>query len=111
MVYCFFVTPVETFHLLKLNLSLIFFTLRQNSFDCYVMYLFESIVFFFNIQKNIKWILSPLLLSQLTETHSESSYYSPQKVKSREVLCLEQQGITIEVRFYILILTLIPEIC
>ncbi|CAB1424304.1 unnamed protein product, partial [Pleuronectes platessa] len=34
---------------------------------------------------------------KLTETHSESSYYSPQKVKSREVLCLEQQGITIEV--------------
>lgn len=35
---------------------------------------------------------------QLTETQSESSYYSPQKVKSREVLCLEQEGITIEVR-------------
>ncbi|XP_058503196.1 intermembrane lipid transfer protein VPS13B-like isoform X1 [Solea solea] len=34
---------------------------------------------------------------KLTETHSESSYYSPQKVKSREVLCMEQQGITIEV--------------
>ncbi|XP_041797507.1 vacuolar protein sorting-associated protein 13B-like isoform X1 [Chelmon rostratus] len=34
---------------------------------------------------------------KLTETHSESSYYSPQKVKSREVLCLEQEGITIEV--------------
>ncbi|KAF3691535.1 Vacuolar protein sorting-associated protein 13B Cohen syndrome protein 1 [Channa argus] len=34
---------------------------------------------------------------KLTETQSESSYYSPQKVKSREVLCLEQQGITIEV--------------
>lgn len=39
---------------------------------------------------------SPLF--QLTETQSESSYYSPQKVKSREVLCLEQEGITIEVR-------------
>ncbi|KAM4581445.1 intermembrane lipid transfer protein VPS13B isoform 3-T3 [Odontesthes bonariensis] len=34
---------------------------------------------------------------KLTETHSENSYYSPQKVKSREVLCLEQEGITIEV--------------
>ncbi|XP_029359487.1 vacuolar protein sorting-associated protein 13B isoform X3 [Echeneis naucrates] len=34
---------------------------------------------------------------KLTETHSESNYYSPQKVKSREVMCLEQQGITIEV--------------
>ncbi|CAJ1061446.1 LOW QUALITY PROTEIN: vacuolar protein sorting-associated protein 13B-like [Xyrichtys novacula] len=34
---------------------------------------------------------------KLTETQSESSYYSPQKVKSREVLCLEQEGITIEV--------------
>ncbi|XP_026149609.1 vacuolar protein sorting-associated protein 13B isoform X3 [Mastacembelus armatus] len=34
---------------------------------------------------------------KLTETQSENSYYSPQKVKSREVLCLEQQGITIEV--------------
>uniref|UniRef100_A0A7N6B3G8 Vacuolar protein sorting 13 homolog B n=1 Tax=Anabas testudineus TaxID=64144 RepID=A0A7N6B3G8_ANATE len=34
---------------------------------------------------------------KLTETQSESTYYSPQKVKSREVLCLEQQGITIEV--------------
>ncbi|KAF3840421.1 hypothetical protein F7725_019138 [Dissostichus mawsoni] len=33
----------------------------------------------------------------LTETQSESSYYSPQKVKSREVLCVEQEGITIEV--------------
>ncbi|XP_076852693.1 intermembrane lipid transfer protein VPS13B-like [Brachyhypopomus gauderio] len=27
---------------------------------------------------------------------SESSYYSPQKVKSREVLCVEQEGITVE---------------
>ncbi|XP_034029740.1 LOW QUALITY PROTEIN: vacuolar protein sorting-associated protein 13B-like [Thalassophryne amazonica] len=34
---------------------------------------------------------------KLTETQSESSYYSPQKVKSREVLCVEQEGITIEV--------------
>ncbi|XP_047218016.1 vacuolar protein sorting-associated protein 13B-like isoform X4 [Girardinichthys multiradiatus] len=34
---------------------------------------------------------------KLTDTESESSYYSPQKVKSREVLCLEQEGITIEV--------------
>lgn len=38
-----------------------------------------------------------LFFSQLTETQSESSYYSPQKVKSKEVLCLEQEGITIEV--------------
>lgn len=38
-------------------------------------------------------------LFKLTETQSESSYYSPQKVKSREVLCLEQEGMTIEVRF------------
>ncbi|XP_044063064.1 vacuolar protein sorting-associated protein 13B-like isoform X9 [Siniperca chuatsi] len=37
------------------------------------------------------------LTFKLTETQSESSYYSPQKVKSREVLCLEQEGITIEV--------------
>uniref|UniRef100_A0AAY5KI14 Chorein N-terminal domain-containing protein n=1 Tax=Esox lucius TaxID=8010 RepID=A0AAY5KI14_ESOLU len=34
---------------------------------------------------------------KVTELQTESSYYSPQKVKSREVLCLEQQGITIEV--------------
>ncbi|XP_076004525.1 intermembrane lipid transfer protein VPS13B isoform X1 [Genypterus blacodes] len=34
---------------------------------------------------------------KLTETQSESSYYSPQKVKSREVVCLELEGITIEV--------------
>ncbi|XP_036393864.1 vacuolar protein sorting-associated protein 13B-like isoform X1 [Megalops cyprinoides] len=34
---------------------------------------------------------------KLTETQAESSYYSPQKVKSREVLCLVQEGITIEV--------------
>ncbi|KPP76787.1 hypothetical protein Z043_103836, partial [Scleropages formosus] len=32
----------------------------------------------------------------LTESQADSSYYSPQKVKSREVLCLEQEGITIE---------------
>lgn len=42
--------------------------------------------------------LSSCLLFQLTETQSESSYYSPQKVKSREVLSLEQEGITIEVK-------------
>ncbi|KAL0963316.1 hypothetical protein UPYG_G00304530 [Umbra pygmaea] len=34
---------------------------------------------------------------KLTELQMETSYYSPQKVKSREVLCVEQQGITIEV--------------
>ncbi|XP_061529703.1 intermembrane lipid transfer protein VPS13B-like isoform X2 [Phycodurus eques] len=34
---------------------------------------------------------------KLTESQAESSYYSPQKVKSREVLGLEQEGITIEV--------------
>ncbi|XP_053736376.1 intermembrane lipid transfer protein VPS13B-like isoform X1 [Synchiropus splendidus] len=34
---------------------------------------------------------------KLTETQLESSYYSPQKVKSQEVLCLEQEGMTIEV--------------
>lgn len=33
---------------------------------------------------------------KLTESCSESSYYSPQKVKSREVLCVEQEGITVE---------------
>nr|XP_057909546.1 intermembrane lipid transfer protein VPS13B-like isoform X7 [Doryrhamphus excisus] len=37
------------------------------------------------------------LTFKLTESHAETSYYSPQKVKSREVLCLEQEGITIEV--------------
>ncbi|XP_054637998.1 intermembrane lipid transfer protein VPS13B-like isoform X1 [Dunckerocampus dactyliophorus] len=37
------------------------------------------------------------LTFKLTESQAESSYYSPQKVKSREVLCLEQEGITIEV--------------
>lgn len=30
---------------------------------------------------------------------AESSYYSPQKVKSKEVLCWEQEGTTIEVIF------------
>ncbi|XP_015213385.2 intermembrane lipid transfer protein VPS13B isoform X1 [Lepisosteus oculatus] len=34
---------------------------------------------------------------KLTEMQAESSYYSPQKVKSREVLCLVQEGITVEV--------------
>ncbi|XP_060756090.1 intermembrane lipid transfer protein VPS13B-like isoform X4 [Neoarius graeffei] len=33
---------------------------------------------------------------KLTESSSESSYYSPQKVKSQEVLCVEQEGITVE---------------
>ncbi|XP_077430989.1 intermembrane lipid transfer protein VPS13B isoform X3 [Vanacampus margaritifer] len=33
---------------------------------------------------------------KLTESQAESSYYSPQKVKSREVLGLEQEGITLE---------------
>ena len=28
---------------------------------------------------------------------AESSYYSPQKVKSKEVLCWEQEGTTVEV--------------
>ncbi|XP_010116993.1 PREDICTED: vacuolar protein sorting-associated protein 13B-like, partial [Chlamydotis macqueenii] len=34
---------------------------------------------------------------KLTETQAESSYYSPQKVKSREVICWEQEGTTVEV--------------
>uniref|UniRef100_A0A8C2Y556 Vacuolar protein sorting 13 homolog B n=1 Tax=Coturnix japonica TaxID=93934 RepID=A0A8C2Y556_COTJA len=34
---------------------------------------------------------------KLTEMQAESSYYSPQKVKSKEVLCWEQEGTTIEV--------------
>lgn len=34
---------------------------------------------------------------KLTEMQVESSYYSPQKMKSREGLCLEQEGITMEV--------------
>lgn len=33
---------------------------------------------------------------KLTEMQPESSYYSPQKVKSKEVLCWEQEGTTIE---------------
>ncbi|XP_016411139.1 vacuolar protein sorting-associated protein 13B-like [Sinocyclocheilus rhinocerous] len=33
---------------------------------------------------------------KLTESCSESSYYSPQKLKSREVLSVEQEGITVE---------------
>uniref|UniRef100_A0AAR2LI31 Vacuolar protein sorting 13 homolog B n=1 Tax=Pygocentrus nattereri TaxID=42514 RepID=A0AAR2LI31_PYGNA len=33
---------------------------------------------------------------KLTEGSSDSSYYSPQKVKSQEVLCVEQEGITVE---------------
>ncbi|XP_047579553.1 intermembrane lipid transfer protein VPS13B isoform X4 [Lutra lutra] len=33
---------------------------------------------------------------KLTEMQAESSYYSPQKVKSREVLCWEQEGTTVE---------------
>uniref|UniRef100_A0ABM5GCA8 Intermembrane lipid transfer protein VPS13B isoform X2 n=1 Tax=Pogona vitticeps TaxID=103695 RepID=A0ABM5GCA8_9SAUR len=34
---------------------------------------------------------------KLTEMQAESSYYSPQKVKSREVICWEQEGTTVEV--------------
>ncbi|XP_041104665.1 vacuolar protein sorting-associated protein 13B-like isoform X3 [Polyodon spathula] len=34
---------------------------------------------------------------KLTEMQTESSYYSPQKVKSKEILCLEQEGMTVEV--------------
>ncbi|XP_063246364.1 intermembrane lipid transfer protein VPS13B isoform X4 [Prinia subflava] len=34
---------------------------------------------------------------KLTEMQAESSYYSPQKVKSKEVICWEQEGTTIEV--------------
>lgn len=33
---------------------------------------------------------------KLTESCSESSFYSPQKLKSREVLSVEQEGITVE---------------
>uniref|UniRef100_A0A673U4V9 Vacuolar protein sorting 13 homolog B n=1 Tax=Suricata suricatta TaxID=37032 RepID=A0A673U4V9_SURSU len=33
---------------------------------------------------------------KLTEMQAENSYYSPQKVKSKEVLCWEQEGTTIE---------------
>ncbi|MBN3294173.1 VP13B protein, partial [Polypterus senegalus] len=34
---------------------------------------------------------------KLTEMQTESSYYSPQKVKSKEVLCVEQEGMAVEV--------------
>ncbi|XP_078254173.1 intermembrane lipid transfer protein VPS13B isoform X1 [Rhinoraja longicauda] len=34
---------------------------------------------------------------KLTEMQTESSYYSPQKVKSKEVICWEQEGTTVEV--------------
>nr|XP_013797397.1 PREDICTED: vacuolar protein sorting-associated protein 13B isoform X5 [Apteryx mantelli mantelli] len=34
---------------------------------------------------------------KLTEMQAESSYYSPQKVKSKEVMCWEQEGTTVEV--------------
>nr|XP_014343547.1 PREDICTED: vacuolar protein sorting-associated protein 13B [Latimeria chalumnae] len=34
---------------------------------------------------------------KLTEMQAESSYYSPQKVKSKEILCWEQEGTTVEV--------------
>ncbi|XP_006859246.1 PREDICTED: vacuolar protein sorting-associated protein 13B isoform X2 [Chrysochloris asiatica] len=33
---------------------------------------------------------------KITEMQAESSYYSPQKVKSKEVLCWEQEGTTVE---------------
>ncbi|XP_059103244.1 intermembrane lipid transfer protein VPS13B isoform X2 [Peromyscus eremicus] len=33
---------------------------------------------------------------KLTEMQAESSYYSPQKVRSKEVLCWEQEGTTVE---------------
>ncbi|XP_072462964.1 intermembrane lipid transfer protein VPS13B isoform X2 [Notamacropus eugenii] len=33
---------------------------------------------------------------KLTEMQAESSYYSPQKVKSKEVICWEQEGTTVE---------------
>ncbi|XP_066525855.1 intermembrane lipid transfer protein VPS13B-like isoform X2 [Hoplias malabaricus] len=33
---------------------------------------------------------------KLTDASSDSNYYSPQKVKSQEVLCVEQEGITVE---------------
>ncbi|XP_036731897.2 intermembrane lipid transfer protein VPS13B isoform X2 [Manis pentadactyla] len=33
---------------------------------------------------------------KLTEMQAESSYYSPQKVKSKEALCWEQEGTTVE---------------
>lgn len=31
---------------------------------------------------------------------AESSYYSPQKVKSKEIICWEQEGTTVEVIFH-----------
>ncbi|XP_042321632.1 vacuolar protein sorting-associated protein 13B isoform X3 [Sceloporus undulatus] len=34
---------------------------------------------------------------KLTEMQAESSYYSPQKVKSKEIICWEQEGTTVEV--------------
>ncbi|NWS26437.1 VP13B protein, partial [Polioptila caerulea] len=34
---------------------------------------------------------------KLTEMQAESSYYSPQKVKSKEVICWEQEGTTVEI--------------
>ncbi|XP_061851653.1 intermembrane lipid transfer protein VPS13B isoform X1 [Colius striatus] len=34
---------------------------------------------------------------KLTEMQAECSYYSPQKVKSKEVICWEQEGTTVEV--------------
>ncbi|XP_058031706.1 intermembrane lipid transfer protein VPS13B isoform X6 [Ahaetulla prasina] len=33
---------------------------------------------------------------KLTEMQAESSYYSPQKVKSKEIICWQQEGTTIE---------------
>ncbi|KAJ8784848.1 hypothetical protein J1605_007875 [Eschrichtius robustus] len=39
------------------------------------------------------WSFVPAIL---TEMQAESSYYSPQKVKSKEVLCWEQEGTTVE---------------
>ncbi|XP_066482664.1 intermembrane lipid transfer protein VPS13B isoform X5 [Tiliqua scincoides] len=37
------------------------------------------------------------IIFKLTEMQAESSYYSPQKVKSKEVICWEQEGTTAEV--------------
>lgn len=34
---------------------------------------------------------------------AESSYYSPQKVKSKEIICWQQEGTTIEVIFPLLL--------
>ncbi|XP_044304097.1 vacuolar protein sorting-associated protein 13B-like, partial [Varanus komodoensis] len=39
----------------------------------------------------------PLVTTVLTEMQAESSYYSPQKVKSKEIICWEQEGTTVEV--------------